>query len=209
MEISRGRTIVYIDGFNLYFSMREQKWRKHYWLNVQAFAQSLTRESHLEKVKYFTSRISQDGNDKGKRKRQAIYLEALSTLPNTNLYFGQYRERDPIPCKCGNRIVVPEEKMTDVNIATEMLVDAFFDRFDKALLVTADSDLCAPVRAIKEDFAEKKVVICFPPHRWVKSLADSAHGYFFIKESHLSRNQLKEKLISKSGYELCRPAEWR
>lgn len=33
--------------------------------------------------------------------------------------------------------------MTDVNIAVEMMRDAFQDRFDAALLISADSDLVA------------------------------------------------------------------
>ena len=39
--------------------------------------------------------------------------------------------------------------MTDVNIATAMLTDAYRDRFDTALLVSADSDLVPPVRAAR------------------------------------------------------------
>jgi uncharacterized LabA/DUF88 family protein len=38
--------------------------------------------------------------------------------------------------------------MTDVNIATEMLADAFLGKFDTALLISADGDLTTPVKRI-------------------------------------------------------------
>ncbi|RPH91946.1 MAG: NYN domain-containing protein [Calditrichaeota bacterium] len=39
---------------------------------------------------------------------------------------------------------------TDVNIATEMLSDAFQNRFDTMLLISADSDLAAPIAKVKQ-----------------------------------------------------------
>ena len=42
--------------------------------------------------------------------------------------------------------------MTDVNIAVELLQDAFQDAFDTAILISADSDLIAPIAAVKRSF---------------------------------------------------------
>ncbi|MGH9629467.1 MAG: NYN domain-containing protein [Bryobacteraceae bacterium] len=41
------------------------------------------------------------------------------------------------------------EKMTDVNIAVELLQDAFQGAFDTAILISADSDLIAPIAAVR------------------------------------------------------------
>jgi hypothetical protein len=37
------RVIAYIDGFNLYFGLRESGLRRCYWLNLPALAESLLR----------------------------------------------------------------------------------------------------------------------------------------------------------------------
>jgi len=29
------RLVFYVDGFNLYFGLKERRWRKYYWLNLQ------------------------------------------------------------------------------------------------------------------------------------------------------------------------------
>jgi uncharacterized LabA/DUF88 family protein len=55
-------------------------------------------------------------------------------------------------------------KMTDVNIAVEMLVDAYNNTFDTALLISADSDLTAPLVAIRNLFPGKRVIVAFPPN---------------------------------------------
>ena len=35
--------------------------------------------------------------------------------------------------------------MTDVNIATQMMIDAFQDKYNMAMLISGDSDLVPPI----------------------------------------------------------------
>ncbi len=52
------RVITYIDGFNLYFGLREKNWRKYMWLDVAEFSQALLLDNQaLQQTKYFTSRV--------------------------------------------------------------------------------------------------------------------------------------------------------
>jgi hypothetical protein len=62
--------------------------------------------------------------------------------------------------------------MTDINITTELLSDAFTDRFDVALLISADSDLVGPIQKVRHLFPEKRMIVVFPPaqHRIVSLL---------------------------------------
>jgi uncharacterized LabA/DUF88 family protein len=53
--------------------------------------------------------------------------------------------------------------MTDVNIAVHLLEDAYDNVFDTALLVSADSDLAAPVEAVRRRFGTKRIVVVAPP----------------------------------------------
>jgi uncharacterized LabA/DUF88 family protein len=55
--------------------------------------------------------------------------------------------------------------MTDVNIAVQLMGDAFDDAFDVALVVSGDSDLTTPIRRVRERFADKRVIVAFPPRR--------------------------------------------
>ena len=59
-------------------------------------------------------------------------------------------------------VVKMEEKRSDVNIATEMLMDAISGCADAFTLVTGDSDLAAPVQAIR--YRLKKPIAVFNPH---------------------------------------------
>ncbi len=147
-ETSVQRVIAYIDGFNLYFGLRESKLKRYYWLNIQLLARNLLKENQqLIVTKYFTARISAPGEEdksltagrlREKRQRQAVFIEALETLNDFQTYYGHYLD-NAVECrKCGRRWLDPKEKMTDVNIATEMLIDAFKNKFDTALLVSAD-----------------------------------------------------------------------
>jgi len=63
--------------------------------------------------------------------------------------------------RCGKTIEKFQEKKTDVNIASEMIVDAFKEKFDIALLVSDDRDLSTPIEKIKRIFHSKKIIYYF------------------------------------------------
>ena len=111
------RVIVYIDGFNLYFGMKEAGFESCKWLDLRQLTLSLLKpEQELKQIKYFTSRVS---NNPDKQKRQTTYIEALETQ-NIKIFYGHYQS-DRRACKrCGSVWPVYHEKMTDVNIATHM-----------------------------------------------------------------------------------------
>ena len=91
--------IAYIDGYNLYHGLRDKNWKWAYWLNIQALMERfLHNQETLVKTKYFTS-VVKDPPDK--RARQAVFLEALQTLPNFEIYYGHFLS-DPVTCfRCG------------------------------------------------------------------------------------------------------------
>ena len=213
------RVIVYIDGFNLYFGLRDSGLRRCYWLNLRELASKLLRpEQQLILSKYFTARISGGkGSDRpakrkaldAKQKRQSDFLEALATLPDFWTYEGHYLSK-PVSCRsCGDSWRTHEEKMTDVQIATEMLIDAFNDNFDMALIVSADSDLVPPILAIREYFPEKRIVIGFPPGRSSVALARAANASFNIKVQTLEQSQFPDEVDKQNGFVLKRPSYWR
>lgn len=201
------RIIVYIDGFNLYFGMKSKGWRRYYWLNLQKLALNLLKEGQeLVTTKYFTSRISSPPDQ---TKRQATYIEALETLNNFHIYYGHYMTNTVECKKCGAIIPKPNEKMTDVNIAVEMLTDAFADKLDRAIFISADSDLAEVIRKMRKLFPDKKVVAAFPPERSSFTLTKIAYAAFTIGRKKLAESQFPDEVTKQDGFVLHRPALWR
>jgi uncharacterized LabA/DUF88 family protein len=203
------RIIAYVDGFNLYFGLREAGYKKYYWLNIRLLAEKLLKfNQQLTFTKYFTARIT---DDLAKEKRQTTYIEALETLRDFNnfeIYYGHYR-RDPYECPHCKRIYdIPHEKMTDVNIATEMLMDAFNNKFEKALLVSADSDLVPLIEAVRKKYLEKSVVVAFPPKRYSADLEKVANACLHINRATLAQSRFPDKVKKADGFVLEKPRAW-
>lgn len=199
------RIIVYVDGFNLYFGMIEAGFDYCKWLNLKLLSENIINEKQkLVEVKYFTSRVS---NNPDKQKRQSVYLEALESV-GVKIYYGHY-QRDMVECKrCGNVWQDYNEKMTDVNIATQILVDAYNNAYDAAILISGDSDLVPPIKAVHENFNQKRVIVAFPPKRHNNSVALVAKGYFVIGRKKLVDSQFEDEVIKNDGFKLKKPTDW-
>jgi uncharacterized LabA/DUF88 family protein len=201
------RVIAYIDGFNLYYGLKAAHWKRFYWLNLQTLVRNILKaDQELVFTKYFTSRVSYPPE---KERRQSTFLEALETLNGFRIYYGQYQTNPQTCRKCGNKEMIPSEKMTDVNIAVEILTDAYQDMFDAAILVSADSDLTAPVVAIKNLFPDKRIVIAFPPKRHSAQLERLAHGSLQIGRATLAKSVFPKKVSKADGFILQKPPEWK
>ena len=111
--------------------------------------------------------------------------------------------------KCGHTYTTHREKMTDVNIATELLSDAFTDRFDVALLISADSDLVGPIQRVRLLFPDKRVVVVFPPARHSNALKNIAHACLHLDRATLVKSVFPDQVVKPDGFVLHRPAEWR
>ena len=101
------------------------------------------------------------------------------------------------------------EKKTDVNIATELFVDAFQNNFDSEMVVSADADLTAPIVAIRRLFPDKSIVVAFPPKRYSYELRAVASAHYFIGEHNFRQNLLPDEIATTTGYVLKRPDKWK
>jgi len=222
------RAIVYIDGFNLYFGLRagtvkheKQKRipKKSYWLDVQKLSERIVKHNELVAVKYFTARIK--GNQT-KQHRQNTFLNAIQLhCSKLQMFEGNYLLRkmfcgkcrkfsSNIVCPfCKNVNIFPEEKKSDVNIATQMLKDAYENNFDIAYLVSGDSDLVPPIQIIRTMSSPKKVGIAFPPNRGGSKELNAVADFTFQISSTILKNYLLPDVILKpDGSELRIPSKW-
>ncbi len=199
------RVIAYIDGYNLYFGLREQGWKRFYWLNLQRLAEQFLKPNQaLAETKYFTTIVKYPDD---RRRRQQVFLEALQTLPNLSIFYGHFLS-DPVTCRqCGHTYTTHHEKMTDVNISVELMKDAFQNRFDLAFLISADSDLVSPIRTVQQLFPKKKVISIFPPGRFSSALKRVSAGTLHIGHVELSKSLFPDQVVKK-GIVLEHPASW-
>lgn len=199
------RVTVYIDGFNLYFGLVETGFERFKWLDLTKLVNNLLKPNQeLVEIKYFTSHVS---NNPEKVKRQNTFIEALESV-GVRVFYGKYQSI-PIECKrCGDIRMSYNEKMTDVNIATQMLIDAFDDRYDTAMLISGDSDLVPPIKAIHENFTNKRVFVLFPPKRYNNSISLVAKGSMVLGRKKIAESQFPDEVKKKDGFVLKKPIEW-
>ncbi len=145
-------TIAYIDGFNFYYGA--VKGTSHKWVDLEAVCRRLLPRDHIVKIRYFTARLAEQEDDPQRPVRQDIYLRALGTNPLMEIHYGHFVTRPTrLPLvnapPSGPRTVAvlrTEEKGSDVNLATHLLVDAFKGHCTTAVIISNDSDLAEPIR---------------------------------------------------------------
>ena len=199
------RIVVYVDGFNLYFGMKDAGLDNCKWLDLNKLVNNLLKPTQeLVLIKYFTSRVN---NNPDKQKRQTTYIEALESR-GIKVFYGHFQSGF-LECKrCGDIRPTYNEKMTDVNIATQMIIDAYQDRYDMAMLISGDSDLVPPIKAIHECFAQKRTFVAFPPKRYNSSVSAVAKGSLTIGRKKLIDSQFPEGVLKNDGFVLRKPKEW-
>ena len=84
------KTIVYIDGYNLYYGLL--KGTKYKWLDLSKFTRMLLSSDHeVVAVKYFTSCTLTYPHDNAAVERQNIYLQAIRSLADVKVISGFFK----------------------------------------------------------------------------------------------------------------------
>lgn len=227
--------VVYIDGFNLYYSIRTTHYR---WLNVLALSQHLFPEYEIEKVRYFTAPVSGElEDDPGARARQKTYLRALRTLgPELEIHQGSFARHKAMVAMAlskdsrwrrwllalalGDRLVlrqsVPkvrvwkvEEKGSDVSLASHLIADAYEGKFDAAAVLSNDADLEHPLRYVREELGKPVIVFNAASFRQPRLAPEETPGsrYVRIDGRSLAASQFPESMSDEDG-QFQRPGGW-
>ena len=214
-------TSVYIDGFNLYNgSLRKTQYK---WLNISAMCETLLPGRQISRIRYFTARVKAFPHDPQAPSRQDTYLRALKTLPNLVVHEDGWVTSHPVnlpryPLNYPNpngppelvRVLRMEEKRTDVDIATRLLVDCFSEEFDEAVVISNDSDLVLPIEMVRARAG--KVVGVINPHK-----PESMSGHLIraasfhlrtINRSVLESSQFPRSLVDADGRPINKPKSW-
>lgn len=211
------RTIVYVDGFNLYYGCL--KGTPHRWLDLRVLCSRLLRDdSEVVAIKYFTAKVTPRAGNPHQAQRQQAYIRALETIPNLSVHYGHFITRPAMrrlvsPPRQGPRyaeVWTTEEKGSDVNLASHLLVDGFRARYDLAVVISNDSDLKEPVRFVREELDAPVGVL--NPHEnrsWALSPRVLPRGSFYkpIRTAALAASQFPERIRDEHG-EIHRPPDW-
>jgi uncharacterized LabA/DUF88 family protein len=103
-------------------------------------------------------------------------------------------------------VIKTEEKGSDVNLATHLLLDAFQGRYDLAVVITNDTDLLAPILAVRKEL-RKKVGLLSPAERPSRELRNAVDFVKPIRSGVLAAAQFPDEVRNGSGV-IRRPATW-
>lgn len=207
------RVIIYIDGFNFYYGCLKGTNLK--WVNPQKLVENMLTDIQVVGVKYFSARVEDRPNDP-QATRQDVYYRAIQTLPNSSVVLGHYLThrvwmRLVRPADCHNKksvnVLKTEEKGSDVNLATHLLMDGFENNFDAAVVISNDSDLTLPVRMTKQKL--KKLVFILNPHPQDSiQLKRFATVHKKIAAADLQAAQFPNSIMDAQGNTITKPATW-
>lgn len=156
------RVIVYVDGFNLYHAIDNLKQPHLKWANLFALGQSLLRPGEqLIAVKYFSAYAT------WKPAQYARHRQYVAALKHSGVTvsLSKFKKKDRQCLSCKAQWTEHEEKESDVKLSIHLVADAYQDSFDRAIVISADSDLIPPVLLVRTNFAHKEVFVAAPPGR--------------------------------------------
>ena len=142
------RIIIYIDGSNFYFSIKN-KFNCN--IDIEKFCEKLFGNGDLIKIKYYIAPVEQFSNQKMYAKQQKFF-EILKKINNLEIIFGRLEKRKR------RGIIYYIEKATDINLALDLVLDAQKGNYSKAFIVSNDGDFSTAVSSAV-NFGRKVVYV--------------------------------------------------
>jgi len=216
------RTIVYIDGFNLYYRLLRDN-PKFKWLDLKALSVALLQaQNQIRWVRYYAARTS-GRIDPSAPARQQIYLDALATVPEITVHLGNFLITKPwmglvhppqmrggvnpnftLPFPTVVKVWKTEEKGSDVNLGCHLVRDASLNNFDVAAVLSNDTDLVEPIRIVSQELGLPVGLLC-PVAKPAGGLQKVASFVRHIRIQHLQASQFPDSI---PGTSISRPATW-
>jgi uncharacterized LabA/DUF88 family protein len=216
------RTLVYIDGFNLYY--RALKGTPHKWLDIEALSRAvLPTTCQIIGINYYTAHVS-GRLDPTAPARQHAYLRAIGTLPGVTIHFGNFyvskkwsglvqppifKPSFALPAGAAPQVAYvwkTEEKGSDVNLGVHLVRDAFKGAFDEAAILTNDTDLVEPLRIVTQE-AGLPVTLLTPTSNPATSLVAVASHVRHVKP-YVGPCQLPTSVLLPNGKIAAKPSTW-
>lgn len=134
------RVAVYIDGSNLYFKLKNLSISHTSQFNYRGLAEYFVQKNVLVSINYYVGLVKTGRvNDKTRKIHQG-QIKLFNTLRDQGItiHTGYLMKNNN----------VYHEKGVDVNIAVDLLVGAYENYYDTALLISSDTDLVPAIQRI-------------------------------------------------------------
>ncbi|GHG21658.1 hypothetical protein GCM10017784_11500 [Deinococcus indicus] len=217
----RLRAAAFIDGFNFYY--RSLRQGSHKWLNLQQLLADVFPEHDFVAIKYFSADVKdrqrRDAAGTTTSNRQQLYLRALRSTPMVEVIKGRFLVTKkfmpihPVPATGPIpkiKVVNTEEKGSDVNLATELLLGAFHNTYDVAVVLSLDSDLERPIQEIARNFRKPVHLAMGGSELPGREMRRASEGRFRrITDEALERAQFPETVTLPDGSTVFCPESWK
>ena len=212
-----------------------EKARGWKWLDLDQISRRLVPGADVAAIHYFTAHlVTIEGGDESQRGRQSVYLRALRTFDHTTVHLGQYKARkqryplrftpddegvemlraagqQPRRVSTGHVTVdvwKMEEKGSDVNLATQLLADAFYREVEHAVVISNDTDLCSPIQLVRSRLGIPVTVVCPEGHKSTAyDLRKAATQVRKLRMNVVQASQLPTLLFDATG-KIEKPQTW-
>jgi hypothetical protein len=186
------------------------------WLDLVAFCRAALPRNDVQLVRYFTAPLDPSRGRDGQRARQEAYPAALRTTPGLVTHYGQFVEHAKLqwlvdaPLRGPKKALVwiPEEKGSDVNLASHLLVDGFTGHYEVAVVVSNDADLLEPVRLVRTVLGLPVGVIKVEGGQRACVFAKQADFVPTVRRSHFTAAQLPLTITTADDKTITKPREW-
>ena len=142
------KIVIYIDGSNLYFSVKKTFDCK---IDIEKLCKKLIGNNKLIKINYYIAPVEQFNNPKMYAEQQSFF-ERLKKIKKLNIIFGRLEKRK----RDGEIYYV--EKASDVNLALDLSLGAQKKVYDEAYLISNDGDFSGAVSSVI-NFGKKVIYV--------------------------------------------------
>ena len=204
------RVAAFVDGFNVYHAINDLGRADLKWLDVRKLCAVFAPGDDLAAVYYFSAFATWLPASCARHRALIAALEATGV----RAILGRFKKKSAGCRRCGAAWVSHEEKETDVNIALQLVLRGLDGEFERALLVSGDSDLAPAVRELTARRRDVDVRIILPRHgQRSDELVQAAGGLHCrreIKLLHWERCRLPDEVFDGVGrlVAVC-PPEYR
>lgn len=212
------RIFVYVDAFNFYHGLTKNT--PYRWCDLSKLCSVLLPNDPINVIKVFTAYSKSFPCNPNAPQRQRIYLRALKTIPNLEIYTSKFSSAtryfpcaDNLPATNMVAVRFSKEKGSDVKLASQLLLDGFRDRYDMAVVFTNDSDMVMPIQIVRYEL-RKRIGICLttrppdPSRPGSKDLMKAANFSKLITAEMLAASQFLDRFVDANGKLIEKPEGW-
>jgi len=169
--MTKERVVVFIDGSNLYYSLKNLKITR---IDFQKLLHLLTKDKLLISTFYYNASLNIKVNPKTYWEQQKFFNE-LRKIPDFDVVLYKLRKHKR---KDGNYVF--DVKGDDVHLAVDLVSGAYEDLYDVAIIVSGDEDFVPAIK--KAQKLGKKITNAYFKSSSSTSLKKTCNNFIYMND---------------------------